>query len=186
MAPLAVQRRRWALCVTLFAVTRLETECFAALRGRRVAMAAMDLAAPPLESPAWTMSVAAIVEGIECTDDDATNWLQAGFAWTQKSRRFWRKSRTQEDPEPEAVKATVEWLKNKGLAEKSWVNRFPEVIGLSVEDLEAGRETAPSYLQKEEVYFKAIRANPQLLGKNYDCLAEHESCQGKCSRCWNT
>merc|ERR1712146_766586 len=100
------------------------------------------------------------MEGITgSTSEDADAWLQAGFAWTQKSRRFWRKLRSEEVPEPEAVKATVEGLQGKGLAEKDWVKRFPEVVGLSVQQLEESRSTAPSFLQKQQVYDKAVRAN---------------------------
>ena len=143
--------------------------------------------AEPERSPAWDESVSVVLEGIEgVEEEEAFEWLQAGFAWTAKSRRFWRKQRLEEEPSPEVVRGTVGWLKERGLAQKDWVKRFPEVLGLAVEELEEGKKTAPSYLKSEESYNKAIRSNPQLLGKNYDCLADHDSCQGRCSRCWNT
>ena len=41
-----------------------------------------------------------------------------GFAWTPKSRRFWRKLRLEAQPQPEAVSETVRWLKEKDLARK--------------------------------------------------------------------
>lgn len=58
---------------------------------------------------------------------------------------------------------------------QDWVKKFPEVLGLAAEELSSGQKTAPSYLKSEVAYNKAIRSNPQLLGKNYDCLAEHEA-----------
>mmetsp|Transcript_51083 Transcript_51083/g.95677 ORF Transcript_51083/g.95677 Transcript_51083/m.95677 type:complete len:190 (-) Transcript_51083:238-807(-) len=144
-------------------------------------------AEPDITSSAWDDSIKIVLEHVkDSTKEDALEWLQAGFAWTQKSRRFWRKLRLEAEPEPEVVRSTVRWLKEKGLAQKGWVRKFPEVLGLSMEELEEGRMTAPSYLKNEETYNKAIKSNPQLLGKNYDCLLEHESCQGRCSRCWNT
>ncbi|CAE7402999.1 RPL23B [Symbiodinium natans] len=144
-------------------------------------------AEPDLTSPAWVESAEVILDIIEdSTKEDALEWLQAGFAWTQKSRRFWRKLRSEAPPEPAAVRSTARWLQDKGLAQKAWVRRFPEVLGLSVKELEEGKKTAPSYLKSDEIYNKAIKSNPTLLGKNYDCLLEHESCQGRCSRCWNT
>eukprot|EP00930_Biecheleria_cincta_P076426 TRINITY_DN63659_c0_g1_i1.p2 TRINITY_DN63659_c0_g1~~TRINITY_DN63659_c0_g1_i1.p2 ORF type:complete len:203 (+),score=38.84 TRINITY_DN63659_c0_g1_i1:17-625(+) len=155
----------------------------------RVALSAEAdaVSGPPVKSESWQASVDAVVQGIQgSTAEDANEWLQAGFAWTQKSKRFWRKSRVEEQPDPGSVCATVAWLAERGLAESAWVKRFPEVLGLSVKELEESQETAPSYLKKPEAFLKAARANPQLLGNNYDCLAEHDSCQGQCSRCWNT
>lgn len=55
------------------------------------------------------------------------------------------------------------------------MKKFPEVLGLEASELADGQKTAPSYLKRETAYNKAIRSNPQLLGKNYDCLAEHET-----------
>eukprot|EP00439_Symbiodinium_sp_Y106_P084110 s2025_g24.t3 len=171
MASLAAFRRSWGLVVLVLFLPL----CFVSVgtghgrgrgRGRR-------------ESAQVILD---IVEG--STKEDALDWLQAGYAWTAKSRRFWRKLRQEPTPpEPEAVRSTARWLQDKGLAQKAWVRRFPEVLGLSVEDLEEGRSTAPSYLKSEDTYNKAIKSNPTLLGKNYDCLQEHESCQGRCSRC---
>ncbi|CAJ1386136.1 unnamed protein product [Effrenium voratum] len=139
------------------------------------------------QSPAFKEAAALVVDGVEeSSEEEALEWLQAGFGWTVKSRRFWRKERADQEPDVQAVKATLAWLQEKDLARKAWVKRFPEALGLSVEQLEEGKATAPSYLKSDTAYNKAIKSNPQLLGKNYDCLAEHESCQGKCSRCWNT
>lgn len=142
---------------------------------------------PRVALRAWEDTVALVQEEVpETSSEEATAWLQAGFAWTPKSRRFWRKLRNEDEPELNQVRETLKWLKEKGLATKGWLKRFPEVLGLEISELEKGRDTAPSYLKSEEAYNKAIRSNPQLLGKNYDCLQDHESCQGRCSRCWNT
>ncbi|CAE7719775.1 RPL23B [Symbiodinium sp. CCMP2592] len=191
MASLAAFRRSWGLVVLMLFLPL----CFVSVgtgrgRGRRVAYQARHAAPaePELSSPAWEESAQVILDIVEgSTKEDALDWLQAGYAWTAKSRRFWRKLREEPSPpEPEAVRSIARWLQEKGLAQKAWVRRFPEVLGLSVEDLEEGRSTAPSYLKSEDTYNKAIKSNPTLLGKNYDCLQEHESCQGRCSRCWNT
>ncbi|CAE7418262.1 RPL23B [Symbiodinium microadriaticum] len=192
MASFAPLRRSRGLALL---VLSLPLCCFVSAwgtaRGRRVEYqarhAAPEPAEPELASPAWEESAQVVLEIVEdSTKEDALDWLQAGYAWTAKSRRFWRKLRSPMPPEPEAVRRTARWLQDKGLAQKAWVRRFPEVLGLSVEDLEEGRSTAPSYLKSEDTYNKAIKSNPTLLGKNYDCLQEHESCQGRCSRCWNT
>ncbi|CAK9053188.1 60S ribosomal protein L23-B [Durusdinium trenchii] len=181
-------RIAWTIKALIVAVAGFSTFVVPSGQTRpRHAQSRIRVFAEPERSAAWDESVTVVVEGIEdSTSDEAFEWLQAGFAWTQKSRRFWRKQRSEEEPSPEAVQSTVAWLKEKGLARKAWVKRFPEVLGLAVEELEDGRKTAPSYLKSEESYNKAIKSNPQLLGKNYDCLQDHESCQGRCSRCWNT
>eukprot|EP00435_Cladocopium_sp_Y103_P029570 s158_g7.t1 len=135
-------------------------------------------AEPDLASEAWKEmeSVSAVVAGIEgSSEEDAQEWLQAGFAWTQKSRRFWRKLRREEEPQLEAVQDTAEYH-DEPIPPQDWVKKFPEVLGLAAEELSSGQKTAPSYLKSEVAYNKAIRSNPQLLGKNYDCLAEHEAC----------
>ncbi|CAE8583396.1 unnamed protein product, partial [Polarella glacialis] len=138
-------------------------------------------------TPAWDASLAVIVEGVEdSSPEDAEEWLRRGFAWTMKSHRFWRSSREKQEPCPEQVKATVSWLKEKGLARKDWVKKFPEVVGVAAQELEDTRATAPGYLKKGDLYLISIRKNPELLGKNFDCLAENDSCQGRCARCWNT
>mmetsp|Transcript_7138 Transcript_7138/g.26105 ORF Transcript_7138/g.26105 Transcript_7138/m.26105 type:complete len:208 (+) Transcript_7138:85-708(+) len=141
----------------------------------------------PTTSPEWCSSAAALVEGIEgCSEKDAENWLRDGFAWSRSSLRFWRTTRKNALPNPESVQRVVEWLKKRDLARRDWVKKFPQVVGLDAEELDEAKATAPSYLKKDEVYLKAITSNPQLVGKNYNCLEEHESCQGKCARCWNT
>ena len=143
--------------------------------------------APRVARRAWEDTVALLVEEVpESSEAEASQWLKEGFGWTAKSRRFWRKQRQEDEPQVKQVRETLQWLREKGLLTKKWLKRFPEVLGLEKEELEKGRETAPSYLKSEEAYNKAIRSNPQLLGKNYDCLQDHESCQGRCSRCWNT
>lgn len=139
------------------------------------------------ESEAWAASTAVLVDTVDgCTAEDADQWLREGFAWTVKSRRFWRKARSQAQPDAADVAAVAGWLKEKGLARREWITRFPQVVGLTVEELERSRATAPSYLKTDETYLRAITANPPLLGKNYDCLENTESCQGQCSRCWNS
>eukprot|EP00403_Amphidinium_massartii_P034438 CAMPEP_0178438334 /NCGR_PEP_ID=MMETSP0689_2-20121128/35536_1 /TAXON_ID=160604 /ORGANISM="Amphidinium massartii, Strain CS-259" /LENGTH=191 /DNA_ID=CAMNT_0020060727 /DNA_START=36 /DNA_END=611 /DNA_ORIENTATION=- len=141
----------------------------------------------PPRSEAWISSVDLVVDNVEdATAEDAEAWLQEGFAWTRKSKRFWRTSRKEEEPVPEGVEETIEWLKAKGLARKDWIKKFPEVVGLSADDLTLSRETSPSYLKSDQVFLSAIKANPKLLGNNFDCLAESDSCRGRCARCWNT
>ena len=46
-----------------------------------------------------------------------------GFAWTPKSRRFWRKLRLEAEPRPKSVSETVRWLKEKDLARKERLGR---------------------------------------------------------------
>mmetsp|Transcript_78773 Transcript_78773/g.244409 ORF Transcript_78773/g.244409 Transcript_78773/m.244409 type:complete len:233 (+) Transcript_78773:97-795(+) len=144
-------------------------------------------ATAPADSEAWRQSVQALVHGVEgCSEDDADAWLREGFGWTRSSQRFWRRARVEQEPEPAAVQAVLEWLEPRGLATRAWVAKFPVVVGLAAEDLEASRSTAPSYMKAEDAYLRSIKANPKLLGKNYDCMDEHDSCQGLCSRCWNS
>lgn len=139
------------------------------------------------DTSAWKESKAEIMERVsDCNEEDADMWLQDGYGWSRKSKRFWRKSRSQAEPIPQDVAQVLDWLQTRNLAKKAWVSKFPTIMGLTIKDLEDAQKTAPSYLKKDDVFLKAISANPQLLGNNFDCLAEHESCQGFCSRCWNT
>eukprot|EP00419_Tripos_fusus_P028881 CAMPEP_0172724004 /NCGR_PEP_ID=MMETSP1074-20121228/84958_1 /TAXON_ID=2916 /ORGANISM="Ceratium fusus, Strain PA161109" /LENGTH=190 /DNA_ID=CAMNT_0013550353 /DNA_START=138 /DNA_END=712 /DNA_ORIENTATION=- len=125
--------------------------------------------------PAWDTSAQVLCDGVEgCEDDDARAWLQEGYGWTRTSKRFWRASRKEEQPVAEAVQGVVEWLKPRGLAKQEWVKKFPIVVGLTADELEKSRQTAPSYLKEDEAFLRALRANPKLLGNNFDCLAEHE------------
>mmetsp|Transcript_117946 Transcript_117946/g.263723 ORF Transcript_117946/g.263723 Transcript_117946/m.263723 type:complete len:238 (+) Transcript_117946:9-722(+) len=151
---------------------------------------AAELPAPPAPastSSAWTASASALVAGVEgCSAEEAEAWLREGFAWTKTARRFWRTTRSEAEPDPEVLQGVLAWLQDRGLATPAWVAKFPVVVGLSASELDGSLATAPSYLKSEEAFLRSIRANPKLLANNYDCLAEHESCQGRCSRCWNT
>mmetsp|Transcript_5030 Transcript_5030/g.12069 ORF Transcript_5030/g.12069 Transcript_5030/m.12069 type:complete len:202 (-) Transcript_5030:48-653(-) len=153
----------------------------------RCGLAAQSADVEPPSSDAWDASVQVLVDNVDgCSPEDADAWLREGFAWTRKSKRFWRTSRSQVEPDPETVEETLQWLQAKGVARKDWVKKFPVAIGLSASDLELSRSTAPDYLRKDAVFLSAIKANPPLLGNNFDCLAETDSCQGRCARCWNT
>lgn len=73
--------------------------------------------------PPWNQQIASeIREGLFIPSDQAkpeTTRFPPGFAWTPKSRRFWRKQRAEpEEPRVEAVKETLKWLKEKDLARK--------------------------------------------------------------------
>eukprot|EP00929_Paragymnodinium_shiwhaense_P121420 TRINITY_DN9364_c0_g1_i1.p1 TRINITY_DN9364_c0_g1~~TRINITY_DN9364_c0_g1_i1.p1 ORF type:complete len:209 (-),score=62.64 TRINITY_DN9364_c0_g1_i1:382-1008(-) len=154
---------------------------------RGAAAAAEAEAVDPTGAPEWQESKQLLLDAIpDSSPEEADEWLKAGGAWTQKSKRFWRKERLQAMPDQAALKDTLDWLKENDLCNQQVLKKFPELVGLTVEDLQSCRKTAPRYLAKDDAFFRAVKVNPDLLGKHYDCLDEHESCQGRCSRCWNT
>lgn len=153
----------------------------------RGAAAAEAEAGDPTGAPEWQESKQMLLDSIpESSPEEADDWLKAGGAWTQTSKRFWRKERLQAMPDQAALKETLDWLKENDLCNQQVLKKFPELVGLTVEDLQICRKTAPKYLAKDDAFFRAVKVNPDVLGKHYDCLDEHESCQGRCARCWNT
>eukprot|EP00420_Gonyaulax_spinifera_P004949 CAMPEP_0197926812 /NCGR_PEP_ID=MMETSP1439-20131203/99751_1 /TAXON_ID=66791 /ORGANISM="Gonyaulax spinifera, Strain CCMP409" /LENGTH=238 /DNA_ID=CAMNT_0043549363 /DNA_START=18 /DNA_END=735 /DNA_ORIENTATION=- len=139
------------------------------LRSGRLAGGA-DAPSPP-SSESWRASVEAIVAGVEGSSaEEAEAWLLEGFGWTQASRRFWKRTRVDMEPEPEPLQALLGWMAERGIAKREWLVKFPAAVGLTVQDVEAGRATAPSYMKSEDAYLRSIRANPRLLAKSYDCM----------------
>ena len=68
------------------------------------------------------------------------------------------------------------------------IERFPEVVGCSVEDqLQAAVDhlAKTSFIPKGKFRTKTVLRKPEFLGYNIDCTAVGSgSCAGECNRCW--
>ena len=98
------------------------------------------------------------------------------------------------DAEPDAltVEAAIKFLEEEcaltaeNIADV--IERFPEVVGCSVEDqLQAAVDhlAKTSFIPKGKFRTKTVLRKPEFLGYNIDCTAVGSgSCAGECNRCW--
>jgi len=148
------------------------------------------------EQEAWAATTQTVRHGLKddvgTADEEIKTWLMAAFGWTKKSRGFWGKdclARSEARPEPSVVSASLSWLSSRlALNQREVVTAFPEVLGLSPDELESALAIAPPELQNAKVFRHAVSKKPDLLGRQVDCTSPTSNpggkCIGRCRRCW--
>ena len=124
--------------------------------------------------------------------EEADRALRRAHAWGVQS--YWRKSKTNETPQPELMQERLAWLRERVAGEggpeeaeaalRKLVQAFPEALGLDVQTV-----LAPSVALLAKSYGIAAPATlagvlarkPTVLGNTVDCSGD---CVGECNRCW--
>ncbi len=120
------------------------------------------------------------VEEIGFNSEDADKILSKSFCWSYSS--FWGEDKGATVPEPEAVVETLGYLKDLGVDLPELLTNFPEVVGLSKEELKANVAILDaSWGITGNSLKNVITRNPSVLGNNVDCKGD---CIGQCTRCW--
>ncbi|CAK9262247.1 unnamed protein product [Sphagnum jensenii] len=108
------------------------------------------------------------VEEIGFNSEDADKILSKSFCWSYSS--FWGEDKGATVPEPEAVVETLGYLKDLGVDLPELLTIFPEVVGLSKEELKANVAILDaSWGITGNSLKNVITRNPSVLGNNVDC-----------------
>eukprot|EP00798_Chlamydomonas_sp_ICE-L_P013546 gene13546-19416_t len=140
------------------------------------------LSAEELEE--WEKCLVAL-EGLDLPHEEAERILAKGFGWLGQG--YWRSEKVNEPPTLEHVTAKLAYLQDdlgiQGADLISVLKKFPETLGLSLEDLLKPnmQRLEKEWFMKGAILTKALIRKPQTMGLSVDCEG---TCQGLCSKCW--
>jgi hypothetical protein len=138
---------------------------------------------PPETAAAW-QEVATRLETLGLTPPQAEKCMIKAFGWD--SQGYWRHEKTKETPQADQLDDVLTFLVTIGIGteeeQAELIAKFPEVIGLDVELMEANvAKLQKAFFLKSTALTGMIKRKPRALGVIVDCEG---SCEGMCTRCF--
>ena len=137
----------------------------------------------PETAAAWR-EVATRLESLGLTPPQAEKCMIKAFGWD--SQGYWRHEKNKEIPQTDKIDDILNFLITIGISteeeQAELIAKFPEVIGLDVELMEANVEKLQkAFFLKATALTGMIKRKPRALGVIVDCEG---SCEGMCTRCF--
>lgn len=121
-----------------------------------------------------------LVEEIGLSPEEADDILAKSFGWSYSD--YWGEEKQATVPNPDTVSSTLSLLQSLGIDLSALAKKFPEVMGLTKEEIQYSLGTLDSTWGIAGKNLKnVLMRNPQVLGYNIDCGGD---CAGECTRCW--
>lgn len=138
----------------------------------------------PSETAAAWQEVATRLENLGLTPPQAEKCMMKAFGWD--SQGYWRHEKEKETPQVDHIDDVLNFLSTIGIASEEeqaeLIAKFPEVIGLDVELMEANvAKLQKAFFLKASALTGMIKRKPRALGVIVDCEG---SCEGMCTRCF--
>ena len=117
------------------------------------------------------------------SEEESASAVREAFGWGKQT--YWRQSKVEERPAPDAMDATVAVLLDLGMTEEEVceiVRAFPEFLGCDADLVRKNVDyVTKTFFVRNKALLSTLSRKPQVLGNTVDCEG---NCVGECNRCW--